>query len=402
MATAFAYRAVDATGARHRGVEEAPNLPVLRQRLEGRGLLVLDASARDSSAVPGYSTIRLGTRRQVLEATRALATLLPAGLPLARALGAVGNLATGVVASALADVKLRVERGQTLGSALAEHPELFPPLYVGLVRAGEQSGALDATFGQLAAHLEREDQLRARLLSISIYPLVLALAGGAAVVVLLLFVMPRFVELLAGTGATLPRSTQLLLAVSSGLRPFWPVIPAALAAAGLLAAWWRRTPEGRRAASRLLLQVPLAGGLRRQALGARFARILGVLLSGGAPLLSALDDAAECTGDPAAREDTERIRGRVREGAALHRAIAEGALYPPLLSQLVAVGEESGRLAEFLVKAADVLEERTERSAQRLAALAEPAMILFFGGVVGFVALALLQAIYGINAGSFR
>jgi type II secretory pathway component PulF len=143
-------------------------------------------------------------------------------------------------------------------------------------------------------------------------------------------------------------------------------------------------------------------GFRQYVLASRFARLVGTLLSGGAPLLSALDDTLECVGDPVARDETVRIRGRVREGVPLNRAIAEGGFFPPLLAQLVAVGEESGQLQNFLLKAAEILEEKTERLLQRLVALVEPVMIIVFGGLVGFVALSLLQAIYSVNAGSFR
>ena len=138
------------------------------------------------------------------------------------------------------------------------------------------------------------------------------------------------------------------------------------------------------------------------ALPARFARLTSVLVGGGAPLYSALDDVGASMGDAIAREDVARLRERVREGVPLNRAIAEGTLFPPLLSQLVSVGEEAGRLQEFLSKSAELFERRTERAAARLVSLAEPTMIIVFGAVVGFVALALLQAIYGVNAGSFR
>jgi general secretion pathway protein F len=150
------------------------------------------------------------------------------------------------------------------------------------------------------------------------------------------------------------------------------------------------------------LELPLIGGLRRQALGARVSRLVGVLVGGGAPLLSALEQAAECLPDPLARDELVRIRGRVREGVSLHKAVNEGGLFHPLLPQLVAVGEESGRLQEFLLKAAELFEERTERGAQRLVTLLEPAMILSFGLVVAVVALSVLQAIYGVNAGVYR
>ena len=396
----YAYQAVDGTGRRQRGQAHAVNPAALTRALEDRGLLVLDVAEPVESASGGW--FRPGRRREVLEVTRAVAALLPVGMPLAPALGAAANVATGDVRAAVLAVRARVERGDTLSAALAEHGRLFPPLYVGLVRAGEKSGDVAGAFLRLADQLERDEALRGKLLSASIYPLLLAGAGSIAVTVLLVFVLPRFATLLQDSGAALPRSTALMLGLSTALRRFWPalfIVPAGIAAA---AAWARGTPEGRRAWSTLLLAVPLVSSLRRTALAARFARLVGVLLGGGAPLLAALDDAAESLADPLARDETLRIRTRVREGRTLRDAVADGAFFPPLLAQLIGVGEDAGRLREFLLKAADIFEDRTERLTQRLATLAEPAMIILFGSVVAVVALSLLQAIYGINAGSFQ
>jgi type II secretory pathway component PulF len=331
-----------------------------------------------------------------------MAALLPVGMPLAQALSAATGVASGDVKAALNEVRARVERGDPLSTALAEHRRLFSPLYVGLVRAGEKSGDLDGAFARLAEQLDRDEQLRGKILSASIYPLLLATAGSIAVSVLLFFVLPRFVTLLEGSGAKLPSSTATLLALSAGLHRIWPVlllIPLVITA---FAAWVNNTQDGRRAWSGLLLAVPGVATLRRYALAARFARLVGVLLGGGAPLLLALDDTIESIGDPIARDDAQRIRTRVREGSSLRAAVADSTLFPPLLAQLVGVGEEAGQLRIFLLKAADIFEERTERATHRLATLAEPAMIVVFGAVVAFVALSLLQAIYGINAGSFR
>lgn len=401
MTLAFSFQAIDQSGKRVRGQEEAPSAAALAQSLEARGLVVLEL-APERLRSKGREGFGFGRRREVLEVTRALAALLPAGLPLARALATSANMATGEVATAVDEVRAAVERGDALADSLAGFPQLFSPLYIGLVRAGERSGDLTGAFARLAQQLEREDQLRAKLLSVSIYPLLLATAGGSAVLVLLLFVMPRFVELLQGTGATLPKSTAMLLAFSSGVRHYWPVLIVAAIGLALLLAWMRTAEAGRRVGSELLLRLPLVRRYRQHALAARFARLMGVLLSGGAPLLSALDDALECLGDPLARDEVVRVRGRVREGIALNQALGEGELFPPLLRQLVAVGEESGRLQDFLLKAAEILEEKTGRVLERLVALAEPAMIIVFGGLVGFVALSLLQAIYSVNAGSFR
>lgn len=401
MTAAFSWHAIDAEGRRLKGSEAAASPAALARALEARGLFVVDvAESREAETrTAGFGG---GRRREVLEVTRALAALLPAGLPLSRALAAAGNLATGEVAGAMQAVRTRVDRGDHLAAALADHPALFPPIYLGLVRAGEKSGDLAGAFARLASQLEREELLRSRLLSASLYPLLLATAGGFAVLVLLLFVMPRFVELLQGTGATLPRSTALMLAVSTAVRRFWPLLLLLPIGLGVLISWWRNTEEGRRSAAHLLLRPPLVRELRRNALGARFARLVGVLLGGGAPLLAALDDALDSLADPLARDEAVRVRERVREGIALNQALAEGAFFPPILAQLVAVGEESGRLQDFLLKAADLLEEKTDRTLQRLVALAEPAMIIVFGGLVGFVALSLLQAIYSVNAGAFR
>jgi type II secretory pathway component PulF len=397
----YAYQAVDGSGKRTRGQAQAVSSGALARTLEERGLFVLDV-AESGEAGAGRQGFRFGRRREVLEVTRALAALLPVGMPLAQALNAASGVASGDVKTALQEVRARVERGDTLSSALAEHRNLFSPLYVGLVRAGERSGDIDAAFGRLAAQRERVEELRGHLLSASIYPMLLATAGSVAVTVLLFFVLPRFVTLLEGSGAKLPRSTATLLAFSAALHRLWPVlllIPLAIAA---FAAWATNTEEGRRVWSTTMLTLPGVRTLRRYALAGRFARLVGVLLGGGAPLLTALDDTVESIGDPLARDDTMRIRTRVREGSSLRAAVADSSLFPPMLAQLIGVGEDAGQLRVFLNKSADIFEERTERATQRLATFLEPAMIVMFGAIVAFVALSLLQAIYGINANSFK
>jgi general secretion pathway protein F len=373
--------------------------------LRQRGLVLVDASAQSTpnATTRPVAYQRRATRRQsVLELTRALGALLPAGLPLSRALAATTGLVSSALAGVLADVRTHVERGDAFADAVSHHRAWFSPLYVGVVRAGERSGDLAGALNRLGDQLEREEALRAKLLAASIYPLILAIAGGSAIVVLLTFVLPRFADLLSGVGVALPASTALLLNASSIARRFWPVLLGGTFALAAVLGVARTTAAGRDGVSKALLALPLIGGLRTQALAARFARLTGVLLAGGAPLLTALHDTAESIADPLTRADAVRIRARVREGASLTTAITESTIFPPLLAQLVAVGEESGKLAPFLLKAADIFEDRADRTRQRLVALAEPGMIVLFGGIIGFVALSLLQAIYGVNVNSFR
>ena len=400
--TVWSYDAVDGAGRRARGRLEAAGPDELARTLEARGLTVVDAEPLDGGARHRSLEWRFGARREVLEATRALAALLGAGLPLSRALATAAHVSPGRTARALEEVGLELGRGASLAAALDRHPGLFPRAYIGVVRAGERGGRLAQAFAALAAQLEREDQLRARLLGAMLYPALLAVAGGVAVGVLLFVVLPRFAELLESTGAALPRSTTWLLAVAGGLERGWPWLLAAgvvVAASAMLAS---RTGRGRRARATLLLSLPVVGDARRHVLAGRFARVLGVLTAGGAPMLSALDEALASIDDPLSAGEVARIHGRVRDGAALSTAIAEGDLHPPLLARLVAVGEEAGRLEEFLAHAARLCEERADRSLHRLVSLVEPGMILVLGGLILLVALALLQAIYGVDAGAFR
>ena len=292
--------------------------------------------------------------------------------------------------------------GDSVAAAMAAHSDLFPPHYIGLVRAGERAGGVGTAVTRLADQLEREATLRNRLLSAALYPIILTVAGGGAVLVLLLVVLPNFAELFKGSGAHLPRSTEFVLGASTALRRFWHVIPIIVVALTAAFASARNSANGRLALAQFLDNLPLIRGLRRDALAARFARLTGTLLSSGAPLLSALDDTIASIGDALAESALIRVRSAVRDGATLTAAITAEPIFPPLLTQLTAVGEESSRLPDFLLKAAQLFEDRSDRTTQRLVALAEPAMIVLFGIVIGFIALSVLQAIYSVNAGSFR
>jgi general secretion pathway protein F len=395
----FSFEAVSDAGARTRGVERADSEAAVAQQLEARGLHALTVREDPPPRAGPWGAGR--RRRDVLELTRALASLLPAGLPLAKALDAARGVAGEQVRDALDDVKRRVERGESLADALRAWPGLFPPVYTGLVHAGERAGDVASAFTRLAAQLERSEQLRGRLLAAALYPALLAVAGTIAIVLLLVVVLPRFATLLEDAGAALPPVTRLLLAVSSLLGAAWPLLLAAPVLLGALLASLRRSEAGRRTLARTWLSLPLVRTLRRQVLAARITRLLAALVGGGAPVYVALGDVASTVGDPIARDAVLAVRERVRTGAPLAAALGAEPLVPALVPQLVGIGEASAQLETFLRKAADLLDERTERTTQRLATLAEPVLIVVLGVVVAMIAWALLQAIYGINAGAF-
>ena len=397
----FAYRAVDGTGRRVHGWREASSADALTHELEDGGLIVITLSAADGAGPRDHGR-RGSSADDVLEATRAIASLLRSGVPLARALAIGASIVPPRVARELEQVRTHVASGVTLADALARHPRSFSPLYCGVVRAGERSGDLAGAFAALASQLEAEGRVRSRLVSAAMYPLLLAVAGIVTVVVLVQFVLPRFADLLDGAHAPVPRTTAILLAFSRWFTHAWPYLLLATAVVVALLVTGGRTPRGRRVRARLFVGTPLVGPIRRQVLASRFARLLSVLLAGGAPLLTALDDTVASLSDPLARDEVSRVRARVREGRSLHGALEEGHLFPPVLARLVAVGDEAGTLRELLARSAEMSEVRVEHALQRLVTFVEPAMIVLFGVLIAFVALSLLQAIYGVDASAFR
>lgn len=394
----FQFQTISADGRRARGREHAASAESLVRALEARGLVVLDLREHDAH----WAGVPRASRAAVADAMRALASLLPAGLSLARALDVAAATAPTALAEVLRDVRSRVERGDGVAAAFAAHPRVFTAAALGVVRAGERAGDLDGAFDRLATQLERDGALRARLVSAAIYPAILAVAGGAAMLVLLLFVLPRFAALLDGTGMPLPPSTALLLGAATTLRANWYVVPITVAALAAGLSWLRTSAAGRRTWSHALLALPVVGGFRRDVLASDASRTLAVLLRGGTPLPAALEDTASSADDPLLEDALRAARARVIAGSTLHAACADERVFSDVFLSLVATGEEAGRLAEFLERAAVLFELRTERGAQRLVAVAEPAMIVAFGLVIGAVALSLLQAIYGINAAGLR
>jgi type II secretory pathway component PulF len=396
----YAYRAVTSQGASRQGREEATSPAALERALGGRGLLALHVTPAADASAPRRR--RLYSRRaDVVEAVRYLATLTGSGIPLDRVLGTVTRVAARAdVAAALATVRARVRAGAHLADALAEQPRIFPRVVVGMTRAGERGGHLADALARLAEQLEREQGLRSRLISAMLYPAVMACVGIGAVAVLLLYVLPHLVTVLQDAGATLPRSTVLLIAAGDFLGRWWPVLlPAAVVGAVALSVY-RRSDAGRRATDTLLLRAPVVGALRQQLASARLGRSLATLLRGGLPVLPALDIAADAVVDRVAADEVRQAREEVRAGGRLAAALKRGHAFRFVFLQMVEVGEDGGRLPEMLERGAMAMEMELERSIDRLVRLVEPLLVVSLGAVVGFVAFALLGAIYSVRVGA--
>jgi len=399
MTVRFRYQAATLDGHTVEGVVQAASRQSVLEELRHRQLyaVTVDEATPDSVARAGR---RLGRRAAAALWTRNVATLLGAGVPLDRALAFTAQHAShDGLAEAVRQVRRAVQEGASLADALARHPRYFDPLFVAMVSAGESSGALEIVFDRLSEHLEEGAELRSQVRTALLYPALMAIVGCIGLVVLLGFVIPRFAGILADVGGTLPVSTQLLLAASTVLTKGWWAWLLLAVAAGYALPHALARPETRRRWHAARLAWPWLGDLELKYATAQFARTLGLLLKSGVPALPALRIARASVTNLIVQAGVDRATGALAEGSALAPALA-GTL-PPLALQMIAVGEESGRLEELCLRVADTYDSEVRRALRTGVALLEPALILAFGALVGFVALAMLQAIYGINLKTF-
>ena len=394
---AFEYTALDARGARRRGVLAGDSARQVRERLRAQGLVPVAVAPVEGAGPRGARGPRLAGGELAL-ITRQLATLLAAALPVDEALAALERQAHQArVRRVLAGVRARVAEGEPLAAALGAFPRAFPPLYRAAVAAGEQSGRLAAVLERLAGYVETREVLRQRLALALVYPAILTVVALAVALGLVAYVVPQVLEIFRHTGQPLPALTRGLLAASHALREWGPAAAAlgALAAAGI-AALLRHGPARLRW-DRLRLRLPVLGPLALAAETARLARTLAMLTGAGIPVLQALGIAREVLGNRALREALAEAERRVAEGEPLSRALAAGGRFPPLAAHLAASGESSGRLPAMLERLAEVEEREAEARTGLLLALLEPALILLMGGLVLAIVLAVLLPVFELN-----
>jgi general secretion pathway protein F len=390
--SAYSYRAARGDGTVELGTVDAASRDAASGVLAGRGLWVLDVR-------PAAATL---TRQRLSSAElalglRLLGSLLDAGLPVSRALAAFADVAPDGWRPALGQLTAAVREGQALGAALAASPIDIPPVVIGMVQAGEAGSGLAAAVVRAADLMESAAATHAAIRSALVYPIVLTGAGSASLLLLVGVVLPRFAKVLADLGAALPATTRTVLDLADIARA--SALPGAMALLLGLGAWrtWVGTAGGRARWDAWLLDLPLIGTIRRAAGTARVASAVASLLDSGVPIAQALIAGARAAGDAALETRLIEARGSVTAGAPLSKAIAVAGAGTPTLIRLVRAGEETGRLPEMLSRAAGLEAERARRLVTGAVRLLEPALILMFGGIVAFVAAALLQAVYSVR-----
>lgn len=400
--TVWSYRAADASGRTIDGQMEAYDPQAVVERLHREQYFPLRIDRVDGGLGVGRLHGLLRGRvpaGDLLLFTRELTTLVEAGLPLERALTIAAELAPSARLREVAeDVARAVRGGASLGDALAGHqPRPFSRLYVSTVRAGERGGALEAALRRLAEHLDAVRELRQAVTSALLYPALLLAVGGGAVVFLLAFVLPRFAVVFADLGQALPLPTRVLLAVSQALAAYWWVGPLLALLAALAWQVGTRSEEGRLAADRWLLAVPLLGPLLTRIEVGRVTRTLATSLAAGVPLLSALGVAREVCGNRVIGAALDAVQDGVKRGDGLAGPMGASGRFPPLAVHLVRVGEETGRLEDMLGRVATILEGEIRVLVRRLVTLLEPAIIVVLGLIVMAIVVSIFLAIVSIN-----
>lgn len=399
-ALTFSYTALDAGGAKRSGVIEAENREAAMAKLDAEGRFVLELKEGSTSAATAATNMATGRRRnpskqEIALFTRRMADLSEAGLPLDRVLQVVAEQSESVVLREVAEETLNdVRSGMPVSQALAKHPKLFNDVFTQTLRAGEASGQFPEVAGRLADFMEKEVTRRSQITSALVYPGVLAMTAVFVVLFLLLFVVPRLSSVFKDLGKDLPITTKILLSSTDFITHNWVLVLGGIIGTVVLSRVWLQTPAGAYTWDRFLLKAPIIGPVVTKATISRFARVLGTLVYGGVPILEALQIAGLSSGNRVFQKSSEIVEQEVRAGRPIAEAMRDTAAFPPVLTHMVAVGEETGDLPKMLGRVAESLDFEVDAGMRRLISLVEPVIVLSMGGFVGFVVLSIMLPIF--------
>ncbi len=400
----YEYKGVTAQGKKVSGVLDGDSLRIVKTRLKKEGVVVLEIN-EGVGRLSRRGEITLGASRRVstrdlANTTRQFATLLSSGLPLMDALGVLVEQEeiTGLK-RALSSIRDSVREGASLADALKANPKVFSQLYINMVSAGEVSGTLEITLDRLADFLEEQARFRGRFAAALAYPALMTVIGVGVLFFLFSFVLPRVVGMFEDMKQQLPFITLVLLAVVKFLSMFWWLILIAMGGTVYYLNKYFSTQEGKERLDHLLLRLPMFGSLIRMIAVSRFTRTLGTLLQSGVPALTALDIVKSVVGNTVLANAVQKARENVREGEPIADPLRRSGLFPPVVVQMVAVGEKSGELEKMLLKISDSFDRIVETRITALMSLLEPVIILVMGVVVGFIVVAILLPILQMSSG---
>ena len=396
MPDTYAYKVRDRGGNLISGTLVADNEALVLQRLREQGLTPLEVG-KQSRGFNIELTKKKVKLKELSVFSRQFATMINSGLPILRALSILADqTSNGELARVLNECRLDIEQGSSLSAAIQKHPKVFSNLFVSMVKSGETGGSLDSVLLRLADMIENEVKLRGKIKSAMTYPIAVVALVSLIMSGMLLFVVPQFKSIYAQLGGSLPMPTRVLLALSEIFKKYWYIVIAAIFAGRFFFRRWKATPNGREAVDAFKLRVPVFGTLFHKTALARFAGTLSMLLRSGVPILQALDIVSETVNNRTIAKAVQDVQGSVREGESMAKPLAKHTVFPPMVVQMIAVGEETGQVDVMLEKVATFYNQEVEASVDALTSLIEPLLIAVIGGAVGAAVIALYMPMFNI------
>jgi type IV pilus assembly protein PilC len=399
----YQYVAVDAAGAQVKGKFDAQSEAALRRDLLLQNLEVQKVKIKRSLGQLEITPQKVPLS-EIMHFSRQMAAFVRSGIPI---MDGIDVIAEGTnnkrFRQILLQVNEEIRQGVNFGDALAAHAAILPPYYLGIVRTAELTGRLDVALEQLSGYIERELEAKSKLKSALMYPSVVLLMSFVTIAILMVFVLPKFVDFFDGLGAELPLSTRMLLALGNFSKNFWYVYVLGFVAAGAAGFWAQRTSRGNRVRDKVLLSLPIVGDIVRYSVIERICRVLGAMSKAGVPIPEGMRAAVVSAKNTVFEAKLQPAQEHILEGDGLAEPIAATGMFPRAAIQMMRVGESTGTIDQQLENAAEYYARELDYKLKRLTTLFEPAVIVFMGIVVGFVAIALVQAMYGIyNSGAIN
>lgn len=400
---AFTYKAKMLTGGITEGVIQANDQKAAVDQLRGQKLMPLEIVESTPSIFEKLKVLspfkpHVQPKELVLF-SRQLSTLVSAGVPLVQGLTILEEqVESKLFKSIVHTIREDIESGQSITDALRKHPNAFEELYVSMIKAGEVGGILDVILDRLSAYLEAAENLKGKVKGAMMYPLVVSIIAGSVTLFLLMGVIPTFSAIFASFGSELPAITQFLIDLSFGLRKFWYLVLGAPVVGFILLKQYRKTEIGQRNLDEISLKLPVFGILLKKVAVAKFTRTLGTLIKSGVPILQALETVAKTAGNKVIEIAIMTARESVKEGERIAIQLKKANIFPPMVIQMVAIGEETGNLDTMLSKIADFYDQEVDNAVKALTSMIEPIIIVVMGLVIGFIVIAMFLPMFELGS----
>ena len=395
----YKYKAINENGSNVEGIIDADSVKTASEKLKKEGIYLSSISETKKSMGRSFIPFKGVSSSELAITTRQFSALISAGLPLEASLVALSEQTEDQkLREVLTQVRDKVSEGSSLTNALTEHRNVFSELYTNIVKAGEASGNLDVVLFRLADFLEKSAALRSRVSSALIYPIFMFVIGTGVLLFMMTYVIPRITKIFEESDRSLPFITLVLITISNFLTNHFVLIFILIGVTVFMAVRFLRTENGKRYIDKLILRLPIFGKLASKVAISRFSRTMGTLVGSGIPLLDALEIGEAVIGNTVFIDSLEKVRVSVREGSNLAAPLRDSEVFPPLVTRMIAVGEQTGEMEDMFNKIADIYDLQVETTLSALTSLLEPVMILLIGVVMAFIVFAILLPIFDLTS----